>query len=106
MSDRLADLQRQRFLAQEQVAWFDREIAKEARQSDENAPPQTTVATAVRPTAPAAAASADEILARYGSGSQDAAKDVKRGCYIYFAVAMGTVVLGALGVYLFYTRYR
>ena len=37
---------------------------------------------------------------------QDAAKDVKRGCYIYFAVAMGTVVLGALGVYLFYTRYR
>lgn len=119
MSDRLADLQRQRALAQEQVAWFDREIARETGKmtpapSSAAAPlPSVSPATAPvvpRPTAAAAdeaaARAASEIIAQYedGHNPQSVAKDVKRGCYLAFFFALGAVVLIFLTAYFIYTR--
>ncbi len=119
MSDRLADLQRQRALAQEQVAWFDREIAKETGQVS---PPAAAAAAPVAPVTPAAApviarptaAAADEaaaraaqeIIARYQDSHdpQSAAKDMKRGCYLAFFFALGAVALIFLTAYFIYTR--
>ena len=118
MSDRLADLQRQRALAQEQVAWFDREIARESGQVTSPGPmpaaplkspiPAPTVIP--RPTAAAAdeaaARAAQEIIAQYQDthNPQSAAKDMKRGCYLAFFLALGAVALVFLTAYLIYTR--
>lgn len=119
MSDRLADLQRQRALAQEQVAWFDREIAKETGQVTPPAPalaaPVMPVATAATPVIPrptaaaadeAAARAAQDIIAQYqdGHSPQSAAKDMKRGCYLAFFFALGAVALIFLTAYFIYTR--
>lgn len=103
MSDRLADLQRQRALAQEQVAWFDREIARETHPMPATLPP-AAVPAAVKPLAASSDRTADEILAQYQRSPLATGKDVKKGCYLYFAFAMGAVVLFALGVYLLYSR--
>lgn len=116
MSDRLADLQRQRALAQEQVAWFDREIARETGQAAPPAPtPVASVTPApapviLRPTAAAAdeaaTRAAQEIIAQYqdGHSPQSAARDTKRGCYLAFCFALGAVVLIFLTAYFIYTR--
>ncbi len=106
VSDRLAELQRQRALAQEQLAWFDREIARETGQAP----------VAVAPTAApipagaldqaakeaAAARAADDIIARYKKEPGNAVQDARKGCYLWFALLMVTVVLFAAGVYLLY----
>ena len=106
MSDRLADLQRQRSLAQEQVAWFDREIAKETGPKASTIPAAVAL-TSGQPLAPTATdRTADEILAQYQPNPLTAAKDIKRGCYLYFAFALGAVVIAAVGTYLIYTRQR
>ncbi len=106
MSDRLADLQRQRALAQEQVAWFDREIARETRQVSATVPP-AAVPAALKPLASAAIDhTADEIIAQYQQNPLTTEKDVKKGCYLYFACAMGVVVLFAVSVYFIYTHLR
>lgn len=114
MSDRLADLQRQRALAQEQVAWFDREIAKESGRvtppASAPAAPIPTAPVIPRPTAAAAdeaaARAAQEIIAQYqdGHSPQSAATDMKRGCYLAFFFALGAVVLIFLTAYFIYTR--
>lgn len=103
MSDRLADLQRQRALAQEQVAWFDREIARESRPMPATLPP-AAVPAAVKPLAATREPTAAEILARYQQDPVATEKDVKKGCYLYFACALGAVVFFAISVYLFYSR--
>lgn len=102
MSDRLADLQRQRALAQEQVAWFDREIARETGELP-------AVASLLEPKAPAAsphsARTTADILSQYNKETPGSmAKDAKRGCFLYFAFALGAVVIAAVGAYLIYTR--
>jgi hypothetical protein len=114
VSDRLADLQRQRALAQEQVAWFDREIAKETGRPALSAPapaaPVLVTPVIPRPTAPAsdeaAARAAQEIIAQYQEGHdpQSAAKNMKRGCYLAFCFALGAVALIFLTAYFIYTR--
>jgi hypothetical protein len=115
VSDRLADLQRQRALAQEQVAWFDREIARESGQLTPPAVPVAPVIPAVAPVIPrptavaadeAAARAAQEIIAQYqdGHSPQSAARDMKRGCYLAFFLALGAVILIFLTAYFFYTR--
>lgn len=115
MSDRLADLQRQRALAQEQVAWFDREIAREEGQVTPPAAPVTPAIPATAPVIPrptataadeAAACAAQEIIAQYQDthNPQSAAKDMKRGCYLAFFLALGAVALVFLTAYLIYTR--
>jgi len=112
VSDRLADLQRQRALAQEQVAWFDREIARENGQAALVAPVTPAMVTPVvpRPAAvasdEAAARAAEQIIAQYhdGHSPQSAAKDTKRGCYLAFFFALGAVALIVLTAYFIYSR--
>jgi hypothetical protein len=114
VSDRLAELQRQRALAQEQLAWFDREIARESGLTA-SAP----VAPAFVPSGPIISAkviddspndavvarAADEIISQYQQAPANAAQDAKKGCYLWFAFLMMTVVLFGVGVYLVY-RHR
>lgn len=105
MSDRLRELQRQRTLAQEQVAWFDREIAKEAQPISGSRPPAAPAPVAGKIDVPAPNdPTGDEILAQYRQNPITTEKDVKRGCYLYFAFAMAAVVLFAVAVYLIYSR--
>jgi hypothetical protein len=103
VSDRLRELQRQRALVEEQRAWLDREIAKESQTAAGSQPPAAPVAPGPIVAVPTEAI-ADEILAQHHQSAQSAAKDVKRGCYLYFAFAMGAVVLFAVAVYLIYSR--
>jgi hypothetical protein len=112
VSDRLAELQRQRALAQEQLAWFDREIARESRQTG----PAPVASTTALPSSPIISATvvedspndavvarvADDIIAQYQQVPANAAQDAKKGCYLWFAFLMMTVVLFGVGVYLIY----
>ncbi|HEX7630841.1 MAG TPA: hypothetical protein VF388_01805 [Lacunisphaera sp.] len=107
MSDRLAELQRQRALAQEQLAWFDREIARETGQPVPVAavanPVETPTASADQAVKDAAAArEAEHILAQFQEVPQDAAKDAKQGCYLWFAFLMTIVLLSGAAIYFFY----
>lgn len=110
MSDRLAELQRQRALAQEQLAWFDREIARETGQAPAKSAAPAAVPISVTPATAtvdaATARSAEEIIAQYEKNPQSAAKDIKKGCYLYFAFALGMLVISAVGVYFVYTYLR
>jgi hypothetical protein len=108
MSERLDELRRQRALAQEQLAWLDREIARESGPGSKPAPAATAPAPAATPTAMSteAARAADEILARYRDESPNTERDVKRGCYLYFVLALVLLFLSALGAYLVYTHWR
>jgi len=112
MSDRLKDLQRQRALAQEQLAWLDREIARETS----GTPPAPAAAVSAlsaaglakadpRPAAqPTAVGSADDIIAQYQSEVRPVRDEVKRGCFFYFFAAFGLVGLAILALY-FYGRH-
>lgn len=118
MSDRLKELQRQRALAQEQLAWIDREIAKESGQAPAQpvAAPLPVVAPAApavvpAPAAPAAPSAAeaerlaDEIIARYKDEHATSPADVKRGCFLYFGLAFLLVAVGLVALY-FYSASR
>jgi hypothetical protein len=106
VSDRLNDLQRQRALAQEQVEWFDREIARENSQplplplpKPVSAPPGVP---AVAPPVAAivkAAADAESILAQYQSDPEGLRKNVRFGCVLYFCAALVLLVLGLAAFY-------
>lgn len=100
MSDRLKDLQRQRAMAQEQLAWLDREIARET--GPLAAPPPAAVGAKPesRPTTGSAALSADDIIAQYQGQGRPVHSEVKRGCFLYFFAALGLVALFVLGLYL------
>jgi len=114
VSDRLAELSRQRALVQEHLAWLDREIAalkgaagaSELRQSAPLAaapqaaqaggaavPPSPIASVTVIPAAPAAdPADAEAMIQRYGYDPTSGTADVKRGCWIAFGAAL--VLLG------------
>ena len=114
VSDRLTELQRQRALLQEHLAWLEREIAREggARTQPPTAPVSHLthapfVTPASRSPAPdpvAARHAADEIMARYQQPTTDTAKDVKKGCYLYFVFAMGLLILGGIGWYYLHSQ--
>jgi hypothetical protein len=121
MSDRLKDLQSQRALAQEQLAWFDREIAKESGQTPVTTQPapvtfpatptassRPLVPSVTAPVAPSAAEAehlADEIIARYKDEHATSPADVKRGCFLYFGLAFLLVAVGLVALY-FYSASR
>jgi hypothetical protein len=110
MSDRLKELQHQRALAQEQLAWLDREIARENGAAPAPAPlpgqpaaPGPVVTPAmVTPAVP----SAEEILARFHTPTDVTTRDVKKGCYLYFIFALGALLICAVGAYLIYVNLR
>jgi hypothetical protein len=107
VSDRLKDLQRQRALAQEQLAWLDREIAREAGQPLPASPVPVVSLAPSLPASPArdavsaaqAAAEAEAILAQYRSEPEKLQKSIKLGCYLYFFLALGMLVLGIAAWY-------
>ena len=118
MSDRLTELQRQRRLLQEHVAWLDREIAAESAKSGApSAPlPAAVQSTPREPTALAAAAQrattqlestlpadAEAFLEQYATPPQSIQSDVKRGCFIYVALAAALLTAAVTALY-FHSR--
>ena len=117
MSDRLHDLQRQRALAQEQVAWLDREIAAEIAKSG-TTPATAQLATPSHPASPTPAAlasaarratntvesalpaDAEKILAEYQTSPSSIKNDVKRGCFLYLAFAFALLAASLVALYL------
>lgn len=92
MSDRLAELHRQRALVQTHLAWLDHEIAGEAARP----------AATARPPAPTPAARAaaltpvegpDEVLRRYAPPPEASAARTRLGCWVAFVGAL--LALGA-----------
>jgi hypothetical protein len=112
--DRLKELQQQRALVQEQLAWLDREIAAirgkaETGSSPTPGPikPASTPRAALPTRAPDQTAetfSAEEIIAQYQNEAQSLHGNVKRGCFLYFFLALGLLGLGVLALYLFRTK--
>ncbi len=107
MSERLKDLQRQRALAQEQLAWLEREIARESS-GQTPAPVSAPSKPALLPTAAdraRAEADAETVLAQYKNDPQTLQRGVKRGCYLYFLVALALFGFGIFALY-FFTVHR
>lgn len=108
-SDRLKELQRLRAAAQEQLAWFDREIAQE-----QNLPSSTRLAEVPKPPSseggappPRESASpldADKLIQRYQSSGGSIRDEVKRGCFIYFFAALALLVAGVSVAYLLWKK--
>lgn len=105
MSDRLKELQRQRALAQEQLAWLDREIASETGKAETSSPvttPHSFPATSPSPgTTSEATATAEAIIEKYQRTGPSVESQVKRGCFMYFFLALSLVGLGVAALYLY-----
>jgi len=119
MSDRLAELRRQRDLVEEHLAWLKGEIA--AAENDLPHPPTTlppfriasfptegAVPSPVVPAGPSApimatpavdAPAADEILEQYRTPPSNLHQNVKKGCLLYFAAAFVLLCLGVTVLY-------
>lgn len=105
--DRLAELLRQRALILEHLAWLDREIqhASGAKPASLPALQPPAVATALVAAAlkakssapadepPVVAGAADAILAEYRVPPSTLKNDIRKGCLLYFAAALGLVAL-------------
>lgn len=110
MPDRLTELRRQRALVQEQADWLDREIAAcgGAKTPSVTAPGVPAANTAPVPLAPTntsampEATSVDEVI--YTPDPAGAIAQARRGCFLYFALAL--VLLGAALAAFFYLQYR
>ena len=101
MSDRLKELQRQRAIALEQLAWLDREIATQSGQAaPPTSPPAWPAPAAPLPSAAAhPEAAAEEIMSKYQNDPASVQSKVKRGCLLYFFLAFVVVGLGVLALY-------
>jgi len=103
VSDRLNELKRQRAIAQEQLAWLDREIARESGAAAPVAPtPPAPAAPVVAPetAGPAhAEAEVEAMMAQYRSDPDSLQGNVKRGCFLYFFAALGLLLLAVLAFY-------
>ena len=112
MSDRLAELRRQRALVTEQLTWLDREIQRELGTPPfpRTAAPVVSVAsTAQTPLtstdlpagASPAPALAIEPLLNYEVNPASVRQEVKKGCLLYFAAAF--LFIGVLIVLAYFT---
>jgi hypothetical protein len=123
MSERLNELKRQRALVQEHLDWIEREITAEAGRSGPQAPGESppTPALPVAPASwsvppaqtprpasieprPGATRDAMGIIESYRDDSKDVRQDVKKGCFLYFALALG--LLGLAVVFLYYMTFK
>ncbi len=108
-SDRLKELQRLRAAAQDQVAWLDREIAKEqslaavTRPIEEPKPasPDSRVPSHRESTSPL---DADKLIQRYQTSGASIKDEVKRGCFLYFFAALGLLIAGVIVAYLLWRK--
>ncbi len=109
-SDRLAELQRQRALAQQHLAWLDREI--QAAQTGDQLPSTPAAVLSAAPT-PASvsvqlfsslqttplSADAETIIGQYRTDEKSLAQDVRKGCLLYALGAFALLVLGVFGLH-------
>jgi hypothetical protein len=110
MSDRLTELQRQRALIQEHLAWLDREIATA---QGKPLPPPLVASQLAPANAPQATATlsppnepeVEKIISQYHKDPGLLNKDTKRGCLIAFGLAMGVLAVGVLIAYWLYARH-
>lgn len=108
-SDRLKELQHQRALAQEQLAWLDGEIAREAARLPAGIPspalpnPVPLPASAPEVAPPAAT---DQLARLTEEPAGVMAKDAKRGCLIAFVVGMVVFFALVAGAYALYLHFR
>lgn len=111
MSDRLNELRRQRALVQQHLEWLDAEIAAAANRSRSIAPiPAATThgsGVAASPIesislsdAPPAA-DFEALVAAQKSAPAQSAAEVKRGCFIAFALVFVALGLAVYGWYLY-----
>lgn len=121
MSDRLDELRRQRQLLCDHLAWLECEIAAEETRGQPQSPrgfannlttaPSVGPATpSVRPPSGATAAPAattagrttdpDSILEQYRQPAGSLQQDVRRGCLLYFFVALALVGFGVMILYM------
>jgi hypothetical protein len=98
VSDRSDELRRQRDVLRGHLAWLEREIAEEAARHPEGAlpePPPRLVQPHSSVTASDADRDAEAILAEFRRSAPAVESQTKRGCILYFALAI--VILAALG---------
>ena len=100
MSDRLKDLQRQRALAEEQLAWLDREIARETGAVAVPVSRPAPTPLAASPAAPTPPSHADELIERYAEKEKPVHDQVKQGCLLYLGIAFALVAVGVLALFL------
>jgi hypothetical protein len=120
MSDRLAELRRQRALVQTHLAWLDAEIAREAGPAPALPPATPATIPAAPPSVsdgalPALSATeepprmtpaADTILEEYRVPESALKSDVRKGCFLYFAAALAAVAAGVVVLYLLFRAAR
>ncbi|MBL9186417.1 MAG: hypothetical protein JNK23_02970 [Opitutaceae bacterium] len=102
MPDRLDELRRQRALVQEHLAWLEREITATEGKAAPNKPTVATPLPAMRAATQASApldTRVEDVLAHYRKEPATVKQDVRKGCLIYFALALFAV---AAVVALFY----
>ena len=118
--DRLTELRRQRDLLKQHLAWLEREIATtETSAGLPDSPPISSMPGPVRgvsgsrapamedqPVVAAAnrdvdepGAAADAILDEYRTPSVLLRRDVRRGCFMYFAAALAAFAAAIVGLY-------
>lgn len=130
MSDRLAELRRQRALIQEHLAWLEREIGAaekgvgatplatpisasiplkiepvsvEPRPTPALTAPQA-LPTLVRPSAVPKAEARDATLGQYRVSSAAVKDDVRKGCLMYFAGALVLLTLAVAALWFIFRR--
>jgi hypothetical protein len=92
---RLAELNHQRALVREQLAWIEREIAREnATVASLNAPPPTTIASAAL-----ISVTPSEAPDTYSPDPVSAAAETRRGCFVALALTILVIVASLTGVY-------
>ncbi len=97
MSDRLAELLRQRAQLQEQLAQLDRQIAAAASAMAPELPPSAPSASKI-PSVPVVITDPDAIIGQYASDSNRLKTDVRKGCLLYAALALLLLILGIAGL--------
>jgi len=109
MPDRLPELQRQRALLQDHLAWLDREIAAAQGKLVPMPPAASQPAPAKAPAAPlhsaTSEAAAEIIISQYQKDPGSVKTDTKRGCLTIFGYAMGVLALTAFISYWLYARH-
>lgn len=100
---RLAELQRQRDLVREHLAWLEREIAREHNVTPPATPP-AVVSVSVRPEPSTPAVQLPTDLPK--PDPIGAAAEARRGCLLIFVGAFAILALALVALYLLYYRDR
>ncbi|MBW8781434.1 MAG: hypothetical protein JF599_06060 [Verrucomicrobia bacterium] len=105
MNDRLQELLRQQALAREQLAWLEKEIARESAAASPT-PPAPTLAPQIQPAITSTPEEADALLDKYAKAERHNPRALKRGCLLLFFVVLGLCVLLTLTIYFLHYRHR